>query len=168
VIAGDLAQPVSAQGVQTGVADVPDGHTVLFDDRDGEDARHPSLLGEGLGSLQDLPVGERDRLAHTLLGRARPALETGANDVVRDPRRDFTGGVPADAVHDEEDPVLRVDVEAVLVVLARAAAIARPGSPEPDCGRHVRGQPADRERRPDQTSAAARTSSHASSGSRSQ
>ena len=62
--------------------------------------------------------------------RAGLPLQPRAHALHRNLRRLLARGLPADAIHHQEDAALRVHVERVLVVAPHAAGVARPRAPD--------------------------------------
>ena len=127
MIVRELGDPLRRQLVQAAVADVTDRQLPPFEHRQRQHARHALAAGVGLGAVQDLLVGEGDRLADARLGRPVLPREPVENRLDGDAGGDLSGGLPADAVDDEEDALRGVDVEAILVGVALAAGVAGAG-----------------------------------------
>jgi len=117
VIVGNFADGAGAELVQARIADVADGGAALLHQRGGEHARHALIFRVGAGHLEDFVVGDGDGLADALFGGAGLALEAAADAGLGDGGGAFAGGLPANAVHHQEDAALGVAVDAVFVVL---------------------------------------------------
>ena len=88
----------------------------------------PCHSGLARAGAQDFVVGDGDGFAHALLRGAGLALQAGAHAVHRDFGGLLARGLPADAIHHQEDAAVGVDVQGVFVVLAHAARIAGAGA----------------------------------------
>ena len=127
VIVGELAQAVAGEFVQTAVADVADRQLILRQQRQRQHAGHARVCRRAFGLPQDFVVRQRDRFANALRRRADRPLEPLGDDVHGNRGGDFTGGMTADAIDDEKDAAVDVDIVSILVAGAQAAAIARGG-----------------------------------------
>ena len=127
MIVRELGDPLRRQLVKAAVADVADRQLPPFEHRQRQHARHPLAAGVGLGAVQDLLIGEGDRLADACLGRPILPGEPVENRLDGDAGGDLSCGFPADAVNDKEDALRGIDVEAILVGVALAAGVAGAG-----------------------------------------
>ncbi len=95
-----------------------------------EHARHACHSGLARAALDDLIVGHGDGFADALFGGAGLPLQARADAPHRDLGRLLARGLPADAIHHQEDAAVRIEVQGVLVVLAYPARIAGARAPE--------------------------------------
>ena len=110
VVGRDLLDRPAAQLVEPRVADVADHRAVAVDHRDREHAGHAVPLGRERGLAVDLVVGEGDGVADAIRVGRRCRSQPRAHDVERRIGRPPAGGLSADAVDDDEDAALGIDV----------------------------------------------------------
>src|SRR5688572_11524800 len=123
--------------VETGVADVSDrGHPVL-DEGDREDAGHAFPLRAGGRQAMNLVVGDGNRFADALADRSGLALEPLAQHAQGDVGSLSAGGLPANAVDDDEQAARLVNVEAVLIDVTLKAGVSGAGSGDRGEPRHM-------------------------------
>jgi hypothetical protein len=137
VILGKQIDSTISQSVTTTVAHVGDHHPVTPGKRSNEGRTHLSQCGLPCGGGEDARVGEldaglQDGRAWEPTGRRAPAwpgrigiLEHRAHVVDRHSRGHFPARVTAHSIGDHEEAKVRVNGEAVLIVLARSADVGQ-------------------------------------------
>ena len=93
----------------------------------GEHASHALPFGIGARGFENLIIGDGDGFADALFGGAGLTLKAGAEALDGDGGGFFASGLAADAIDDEEDAAVGVDVEGILVISADAAGVGAAG-----------------------------------------
>jgi hypothetical protein len=127
MIVRDLANLAAAEMVETRIAHVADDGRSIVEHGHGEHAGHALPFGIGLRSFEDFIIGDGDGFADALFGGASLALKAGTEALDGNGRGFFAGSLTADAIDDEEDAAVGVNVEGVLIVSADAAGVGAAG-----------------------------------------
>ncbi len=130
MIARDFLDSAVPDLVQTSVADVSDHGRIVMNDGNGEHTSHAGPCGTQRGEAIDFVVGGSDGFTNPFGDRARLTLEPRAEDRDRRIRSLSTRGLSAHAVHDEEDPTVKIHVITVFVDLTVLAWVRGAGGPE--------------------------------------
>ena len=123
MVMGELTNVPWLDKVQPGIADLSHCDLTGFDDGDREDAGHSPQFLVFLGEPENLVVGDCYCFPNAIGRRSSRAFQAGSEQFVCSVGGFFAGSLAANTVDNEENPKLRVGMEAIFIVFALSAGI---------------------------------------------
>ena len=124
MVVGDFADLTAANLVEPRIAHVSHHRRAVVEHRHGKHAGHPLPFRIAARGAQNLVIRHGDGFAHALFRGAGLPFQARPHAAHGDLGGLLARGLPADAVHHQENAALRVDMQRVFVVLAHRARVA--------------------------------------------
>ena len=138
MVVSDLFDFAWTEQVKTRIAHMADGHDIVLDQSESEHAGHTCPLGPDTRETQNFVVREGNGFANALFRRAGGPFQPFANHVSRYTGRSLTRRVAANAIDNDINATIGIDVITVFVVPATPAGIGRGRETQLGFHRHQR------------------------------